>query len=218
MDARPSDPVLAWLRQLIEKRGINTAALAERCQIPRARMRKLLVGAEPMLVDELLRVSTALELSPADMGLPEAAGEPPEAAPTDPAPPPEGPRVDPWGNHPEQLFRVAFGLGCDFFFLAAADQLDDSGVPGQTLAQYRGRELPIKLDAAYHGYNNPRFDDGGITLTLSFDQLYDCRFPWTSIRQFILYPAPPEPGAKPEPTDEAPDEGAKGRPHLRLVT
>ena len=52
--SRPSDQVLALLRKIMADRKVNTASLAASVNIPRARMRKLLAGTEPMLVDELL--------------------------------------------------------------------------------------------------------------------------------------------------------------------
>jgi hypothetical protein len=206
---RASDPVLGWLRTLIEKRGLNTAEVANKAKLPRARLRKILTGSEPMLVDELLQLSTALEISPTDMGLPEGAGaelpEPdPDALPQEIAPV----KVDPWGNHPQQLFQIAFGLGCDFYFSAEVAQLADSGVPAKVLDQFRDGNVGIKLDALHHQDNAPRYDPDGITLTLSFDRLYDCRFPWASIQQIVFFPLRPEPPAQ---------EGPK-KPHLRLVT
>lgn len=219
MASRPSDQLLSWLRELIQKKGLNTAAVAERAGLPRARVRKLLGGAEPMLVDELMQLSGALDIKPGDMGLAqlddEGGGD--ATAPEPMADADSAVRVDPFGNHPEQMFRVAFGLGVDFFFLCDVAQLEGSGVPEPVIAQYTGGELPIKLDAAYHSYNDPRFGEHGITLTLSFDQLYECTFPWGAIRQFILFPAEPQTPAEVEPTPE-PEPEPKGPPHLRLVT
>jgi hypothetical protein len=123
--------------------------------------------------------------------------------------------VDPFGNHPRQLIEIAFGLGCDFLFLARASDLADSGVPEAVLRRYDNREIPIKLDAAYHQYNKPIYTDETLTLTLSFDALYECTFPWASIRQVIFFPVPPEaPAKKPEPPPE--NVGPK-KPFLRLV-
>jgi transcriptional regulator with XRE-family HTH domain len=223
--ARPSEPLLAWLRDLIQKRGLNTAAVAERAKLPRPRVRQLLAGTEPMLVDELMKLSEALEISPTDMGLPGGAefAEDAVAEGVDvvPEPPTDDTTVtiDPYGNHPEQMFRTAFALGCDFFFLVEADLLADSGVPGHVLKQYEGRDLPVKLDAAYHSYNDPRYSPLGIRLTLSFDQLYECTFPWTCVRQFVMFPAAPDalPEEPPEP-DSDEDEAPRSVPHLRLVT
>ncbi len=228
--ARPSDALLAWLRDLIKERGLNTAAVAERAGLPRGRVRKLLAGSEPMLVDELMRLSEALEISPADMGLPDGAGQLLDgedvvadgltAAPTGGGGGGEEEEplgLDPFGNHPEQMFRAAFALGCDFFFLADVSELEDSGVPGHVLAQYEGQELPIKLDAAYHSYNEPRYHDDRIHLTLSFDQLYECTFPYASIKRFVLFPVPPEVVVPPDPPADDVEE-LPFVPHLRLVT
>lgn len=209
--SRPSDPMLAWLRKLVDTKGLNTAQLAEKCGLPRARVRKVLTGAESMLVDEFVQIANALQIAPKDVGLPDAAAETPEEPP---APAAEAvPKVDPWGNHPQQLFRVAFGLGCDFTFVADADQLEESGVPRHVLSEFRGRQLPIRLDAAYHAYNAPRYDEAGVTLSLSFDSVYECRFPWASIRG-IFFQAPFATAAREEPPEPEPPPG---RPRLRLV-
>lgn len=202
-----SEPLLRLLRQLMKSRGLNTAALADAADQDRSRLRKVLAGTEPMLVDELLAVGQALDLSPADLGLPtpEDFDTPPPAPPRDDE---DDIGVDAWGNHPEQLFRVGFELGCDFMFIARTAELADSGVPRSTLDQFAERDLPIKLDAAYHRYNQPRYEPDGIVLTLSFDSLYDCQFPWSAIKQVIFFPEPP--------VDDEPDE--EERPVLRLVT
>ncbi|MEQ1500574.1 MAG: hypothetical protein ABMB14_00015 [Myxococcota bacterium] len=246
---RPSDPVLKWLRALVDSRGLNTASVAQKSGLPRARIRKILTGAEPMLVDELMVLSTALSISPKDMGLPD--GTPTELPTDEPAIDPAlaelvgapNPVVDPWGNHIEQLFRVAFGLGCDFFFFSDPAELADSGIPPKVLAQFRDDLVPLQMKAEFHAYNNPRYDDDGITLTMSFDALYECRFPWTSVRRFIFLPTQitaaadqpagprvveaPAPEAsrssdagdavEPEATPPAADAPRKGKPHLRLV-
>lgn len=208
-----SEPLLRMLRELMTRRGLNTAAVADAAGLDRTRVRRVLKGADPMTVNELMALGQALHIGPADLGLPETTAD---HVPHD-APPPGEPApklgIDPWGNHPEQLFRVGFELGCDFLFLAKADELDGSGVPANVLGQFAGRDVPIRLDATYHRYNEPRYDARGVTLTLSFDALYDCRFPWSSIRQVMFFPAPPEAAPEEEHDEEPPD-----RPVLRLVT
>ena len=190
----------------------------------RARVRQVLSGAEPMTVDELMQISQTLKLSPGDFGLGDLPGA---AAPDAPAELAELTEVtdlttdetipfalDPLGNQPKQLFEIGFMLGCDFLFLARANDLVESGVPHNVLERYTHREIPIKLDAAYHGHNNPRYSESSVTLALSFDALYECTFPWTSIRQVVFFPAPPE------PVLDVPEEKPKerpARPHLRLV-
>lgn len=213
--SRPSEPLLAWLREMLKSKRLNTAHVADASGIPRARVRRILAGSDDMTVDELMMLSDALQLDPADLTA--------HQLPKDPTPrmeaieaTPSGPNVDPWGNQPEQLFRIAFALGCDFFFLADTRDLADSGVPAAVIDQYRGRELPIKLDAAYHKYNDPRYGSDAITLTLSFDALYECTFPWSCVRQFVFFPVAPDPTH--EQTDESDEAPSPGVPHLRLVT
>ena len=167
-----------------------------------------------MTVEELLALTESLDLSPADFGLdsvPEGAADLPLA--------PALSSVDPWGNHIEQLFQIGFGLGCDLLFIADASQLEASGIPAAVLAGYEGRDMPIKLDAAYHKYNQPLYDATAITLTLSFDALYECRFPWSAIKQVIFYPLYEAPEESGEDIPAAPDEPTpSGGSHLRLVT
>lgn len=212
--ARPSDALLAWLRRLIETKQSSVAEVAAKADIDRGRLRRLLKGTEPMLLDELLQISQVLEIQPTDFGLPagtEVADTPPPA----PAPAAGQWKVDPWGNHAEQLFRFAFDLGCDFYFTSDPAMLADSGVPRSVLDRHP-KELGIKMDAAYHKYNAPRYGADAITLTLSFDALYDCTFPWGAIRQVVLWPAPPEPAPAEPPAEES--EPRKKGSHLRLVT
>ena len=195
------------------KRGLNTAAVATRANISRGRLRKILAGGEPMLVDDLLMISQALDLKPSDMGIP-GADQLPDDAPSETAVlvvEPEGPKVDPYANHHRQILEVAFGLGCDFAMTVHPEELVESGIPRHVLDAHLGRLMLIQLDAAYHSYNNPRYDDGGITLTLSFDALYEVRFPWNAIHQVICTPAPWE-------DDDESEESDSDGPVLRLVT
>ena len=234
--SRPSEPLLAWLRDLIASRKLNTAAVANRAKLPRARVRKLLTGKVPMTVDELLMISQALDLSPSDMGVAmpsEMADSEGDTVVDDVAdasdtlidllPDPEANRalyIDPFGNHHHQLFVVLFELGCDFAFLTETSQLVDSGIPAAVLEAHEGRPMLIRLQAAYHGYNNPRYEGDSVTLTLSFDALHECRFPWTSVVEVMVTPAGFDPGPDAEfSLDESADEPQekKGSSHLRLV-
>ena len=208
-----NDAVLRWLRELVQRRGLNTAELARKAGIARGRLRRLLTGGEAMLVDELMQISSALELSPAELGLPEVSEDvelPVGLSSPSPAPA-DGIGVDPFADHARQLFEVGFALGCTFFFAARVSDLVDSGVPDAILDGHRERgELVISLDAAYHRDNNPRIADDSIVLTLSFDSLYDCSFPWSSIVR-VVFDVEVEAAS-----DEGPSPGPG--PHLRLVT
>lgn len=210
---RPSEPLLRWLREQIDARGHNTASVAAKLGAPRAHVRKVLAGAEPLMVDELLVITELLGLSAEDMGVPAGV----EATAEDLA---EGEATEPeavWDNQPRALFELGFDLGIDFMFLADTRQLADWGGPDGAAKQYDGKDMPLQLDAAYHPYMEPALDDEGVSLTLSFDRLYRCTFPWTAIRRVIFTPlAPDVPPPEPEADDDdAPEPG--GAPFLRLV-
>lgn len=218
--ARQSDTLIAWLRQTLEQKRINTARLGELTGLTRPRLRQILAAEAAMTVDELIVIGRALELTPADL----------IGADVDPMPVAthggeiqsihdEPFTLNPWGNQPQQLFEIAFALGCDFFFQADTTLLGDSGVPKTVLSSHQERPMKIKLEAAFHSYNNPRYSDAGVTLSLSFDAVYDCTFPWAAIQQVVFIPVKPELTAD-EPTEEPPPPPISGprRGHLRLVT
>lgn len=207
------DNLLEWLHKLLAERGLAVGALAASTGLERKRLRRVLGGTEEMTVTEFMAIVTALDIRPEDMGL----GELPAEAATPAvqlAGEPRPARVDPWGNQTRQLVEIAFELGCDFSFLADTAALQESGIPAGVLARFDGGPLLIKLDAAYHKYNKPRYTDADLTLTLSFDALYDCSFPWHAISQVAFFPMAEEPSDSP---DEEQDD-ATSRPTLRLVT
>ena len=237
MSARPSEPLLAMLRQVAKNRGLNTAALAAAIKVDRAALKQILAGREPLTVDQLIGLAQVLELSPTELGavnLPDPGEVAPASEPgPGPAPArggamlamvgrpgaegaqadPIGAAADPDGNHAEQIIRLGLALGCDIHLVLVADQVQDSGVPRTVLSQFKDR-LPIRLDAAFHRHHDLRFLAEGVCMTLSFDALYTCQFPWTSILQVTLFPLPPSP---PEPEEEAEEPAAPRRGHLRLV-
>ena len=55
-----TEPLLSWLREMMSKKGMNTAAMSDAANVARPRLRKLLTGREPMLVSELLGLCEAL--------------------------------------------------------------------------------------------------------------------------------------------------------------
>jgi len=173
-----------------------------------------------MTVDELILLTQALDLEPRDVGLTlQGDYDPPGPAAAEAEEPALAIAdvLDPFGNQARQIFEVGFTLGCDFFFRAAADQLAESGVPASVLARYDGGDLPIKLDAQYHSYNEPRFEREGLWIKLSFDDVYECLFPWASFRQIVFFPSAPPAEPEPEPEPEEPPAGKPRAPFLRLV-
>ncbi len=217
MAKRPSEPVLGWLRNALKTRGLNTAALAKQVGEKRSTVRNVLAGQEPLTVDQMMTWTQAMELSLEDMmGIAEA--DLPEPVERSPVPDDQPVLLDPYGVQAEQAFRLAFGLGVDFSFVADSSQLQDSGVPEDVLARFPER-LTLRLDAAYHRHNKPSFDDHGVTLVLSFDALCTVTLPWSALLQvaFDLVPPPPsdpDSGSSPEDSEDSEDS----RPTLRLVT
>lgn len=205
----PSAPLLRWIRQRIDAEGHSTASIAEALKRPRAEVRRLLSGAIPMTVDDLVRLGDVLKLDPASLGLPM-----PEEPSTTDALLEGGTEPVQWRNQPRVLMQVAFELRVDVLFLVDTAML--RGVwegPDSVLDAHGKEELPIRLDAAYQRFMEPVFDDDALRLTLSFDRLYRCVFPWSAFRRVMFFPIAPEapvvePEAKPEPGK---------RPSLRLV-
>ncbi len=218
MTGRPSEPLLNFLRDTIRRKGYSTAELAETCGIERGALKRRLGGAEPLTVDELVLISNALELTPAEVGIaagPESAEAEIHALPTAGL----APAADPLGNLPEQVMRLGFALGLDLFVVLDSKQLASSGVPKTVLSRFTD-SLPIRLEAKYHRHNKPGFHTHHFECSLSFDALYTCTFPWASFKQVTFtmpadLPVPPAP----EPTPPGPD--APGRepraPFLRVV-
>ncbi len=214
-DPKQSDLLLARVRDGLKRRGWTTAVLASRVGMERGRLRRILAGREPLTVDEFGAIVEAMALTPEEMGLPAglAAGEAAGSAPEPPdAPAPDAPWVpDPDGIQAEQCLRLGFTCGIDLLFHARTAELEGSGVPRAILARFPER-VPIRLDAAYHPHNRPRYLPEGLELRLSFDGVATCLFPWSSIEQVVFLVERPEPAVEPEP----PAPG--GPPRLRLVT
>jgi hypothetical protein len=218
--SRPSDPLLRLIRDLARKKAMNTAALAVKSGIDRARLKHVLGGAESMTVDELLLIANALEIDARTLGMQAADDEGKDDGngqdATAPAIVPDRDApwlVDPYGNHAEQALRLGFGLGCNLFLWLDSSRLEGSGVPLDVI-QSQGDTLRIQLDAAFHRHNKPVFHADHLQLVLSFGTtLHTVKFPWESFKQVALVPLPPEP----QPTvDPEPPKG-QGRAHLRLV-
>jgi len=215
---------MALLRNLAKERGLNTAALAHEAGMERSRVKALLAGKADMLVDELMQLSEALQIGAADLAALGTQKAPPEeSAPLEASPQPKTSvglkqvderkldawTVDPYGNHAEQALRLGFGLSCDIFMILDTPAVVDSGIPESVRSSFP-KGLPIRLDAAYHRHNDPRFLPEGLQIVLSFDSLHTCMIPWTAFVQIALFPIHED--SEPEPAPEP-----SGRGHLRLV-
>lgn len=249
MSGPVSEALLPRLRDALRRRGWNTAALARAMGRDRREIRSVLAGRTPLTVDDFALAAQALELAPQELhgmasalspeagdsedGAP-ASGEPSsESSPPggdvaeegaggdDPAPPTpiESPwTLDPEGIHGEQLLRMGFALGIDMHLLFDSGQLEGSGVPEPVLRQFPER-LPIRLDAAFHPHNKPRYYEDGVELVLSFDGISTCWFPWRSLLQVTYLPEIFEAPAGPDDDPEEPsgEPSSEGGPVLRLV-
>ena len=211
----PSEQLTRFIRETAKQRGLNTAALANEAGVPRSELKHVLSGGATLTVDMLVALAGALALGPEELALLNS-----DALDTDPSAPVAAvvapatdiadlPDLNPYGNHAEQILRLGFALGCDIHVVLHTDRLDESGIPSATIDQFPDL-LPIKLDAAYHHHNDPRFLPEAIVLVLSFDALYTTTIPWEAFDQITLIPIEPELPDIPDPSREA---GS----HLRLV-
>ena len=221
-----SAAIINFLRTKMEQSDLNTAALAKAADLKRTEVRKLLAGREEISLGQLVALSSALEVDMSSLpwggdssGATDAVavmktgvggrGHMKEVFENGPM------MVDPFGIQGEQAFRLAFGLGVDFIFVAKTEQLEDSGIPPAVLAT-SPNEIVLRLDAAYHRQNAPQFTPEGVCLVLSFNTLYTCRLPWSSITKVVFQLDPIEP--LPEPTSEPETDVAKTfGPGLRLL-
>ena len=202
MDERPSAPLLRMLREAADQRGMNTAALAKAAGVGRSELKLVLAGQSPLTVDLFITLSEALSLGPSEF-TDLANKEPQEPAPSplqavghkDSAPLPD---VDPLGNHADQALRLGFKLGCDMVFMLRVSELTDSGIPDSVRDQFSDH-LPIRLDAAFHKHNDPRFLPDALIIQLSFDAVYECTIPWPAFVQVTILPLTP-PSEQPTPT------------------
>ncbi len=213
MASRPSDPLLAFLRDAVRKKGLNTAELAARTGIDRAQLKHRLAGNEDLTVDNLIALSKALELTPAELGLSgvEGADAPMELPTETPAEPPPGP--DPFGNVPRQVIELGFALGVDLFLVLDTNQLTGSGIPRKVLEEQR-EQLRLRMEARWFPQNKARFLDEAMVCMLSFDALYECTLPWSAFRSVtFLLPTEAPPPARPEP----PTPARPAAPFLRVV-
>lgn len=228
MTQRPSEPILNWLRQTLQDKQMNVASLAQLTGEKRSTVRHVLGGQEPLTVDQLIGWTRALELKLEDFATMPLIEERVDPAPSLTARPrlrslaaaetPDDPEddpftIDPYGNQAEQAIRLGFALGTNFTFVVDTTQIgDDSGVPAAIRGRFPER-MPIQLDAAFHRFNEPIYDEHSLSITLSFGGTKTlAQFPWSSFLQVIyMVEAPPAPEPK------APEPPTGGRPQLRLV-
>ena len=209
---KPSEPLVRLLRESVERKGLNTAALASTLGVARSELKHMLAGTEPLTVDLMIALAEILDLGPEDMGMSNVdipTPQPSLQAFGVEAQGPALPPIDPYGNHAEQILKLGFGIGCDMHIVLHSEYLAEAGIPEPTLNQFPDL-VPIKLDAAFHHHNEPKFLPEHVELVLSFDGLYTTRIPWNAFAQITLIPL------EPEFMDDQ-DEPSHNGSHLRLI-
>ncbi len=212
MDDSPSAPLIRMLREAAEARGLNTAALAKAAGVDRSELKQILAGLVPLSVDLFIKIAETLELGATDFTAlttrpPEDTAEA-QLSPIGHQEQAELPPIDPLGNHADQMLRLGFALGCDIVFMLRTSDLEESGIPSSVTEKFP-EHLPVRLDAAFHQHNDPRFLPDHLVLKLSFDTVYECTLPWRAFLQITMIPLPP--GVPPADKPDAPG------PHPRLV-
>ena len=202
------------LRQAADQHGLNTAALAKVAGLDRSELKQVLAGQRDLTVDTFVSLAEALKLGVTDMAnlanATKAPTERPELSAVAHQERAELPEADALGNHASQMVRLGFALGCDMVLMLRTKELDQSNIPEGTRDQFPD-VLPIRLDAAFHGHNDPRFLPDALTIQLSFDAIYTCTLPWGAFMQVTMVPL------HSEAPDTSPEPEAEPGPHLRLV-
>ena len=213
MSEDPTEKIRNILIQLMQKKSITTAEMAKKIALDRKTLKRMLGGVEPMSVDVLLKLSEELQLQPEDLkGLEDLGNSNSTAQAKDKGEFLEdnrknlsnkanflnrsnientnsaGGTLDLWEkNQARALITIGFEQALYFTFLANTEKLQNSGLPEYILQKF-SRHVPIQLDPQFHVYNKPDFQSKGLMLTLSFDALYTCFFPWDSISQVVFHP------------------------------
>ncbi|MBM74869.1 MAG: hypothetical protein CMK59_05675 [Proteobacteria bacterium] len=208
-------PLRQALLEMIQKKGWNTSSAAKAIDMDRKELKRMLQGKIPLTVNTMIKLGAVLDIQPEDL---ERLSQAPKTQPPKLQPLPNLRTDDLLNNQPEALIKIGFKMGMSFRFLARTDLLVDSGVPEYILQQFTPL-LPIQLDPLYHQHHNPKFQSKGIELTMSFDALYTCFFPWESIQRVVFVPEAPEIVEEDSSSELAAEElSERTAPFLRLVT
>ena len=153
MNSAPSSKIVGWMRDTLEKKGMNTAALAHAVGERRAVVRKVLAGHAPLTVDQLVTWTQALELDVSDLmtlapegsipdSLPQNALEHPDLDPSLNSAPAEGIEIDPYGLQAEQALLAAQEEDHTLVLRASRRPQHRRRVPGERGRAVLGAELP----------------------------------------------------------------------------
>lgn len=197
----PSQYILEGLLAILREKQLTTSALAKQVGKSKREVKSILSGQTPLTVDDLSTITQALDIKDADlqrfMNVPistqdldddehESDDLVIEMTKTDDVEADENWVPNPVGVHSMQALKLGFALGCNLFFIANTQDLQDSGIPEAVLKQY-GDKLPIRLDSEYFHHYRPEYFDDGLEIRLSFDAVYTCFFPWHVFEQVTFF-------------------------------
>lgn len=106
------------------------------------------------------------------------------------------PVVDlPTGTHNNwhTIIQMGFVLGNSMALLCDPSLLAGWGGPEQPNF---GGLVPVRLNAPVMQFMDPKYDQDGVSLTLSFDKLRRCKIRWEAIFQVVFVYDEPEPERK----------------------
>ena len=218
---KPSQMILEGILSMMQSKGMTTQSLANALRISKKELKRILAGKSPLTVDLLSELGVILELQDSDLqqfmgaSLSEEINlEPQDTIGLHTVEEEEDWSPNPVGNHPMQLIKLGFAIGCDMFLVMVTEHLEHSGIPEQVLRQFQDR-LPIRLDSAFFHHYKPEFFDDYIEIRLSFDAVYTCYIPWHALEQVTFYVHEDEPSE----VDEESSESGSGlsKPTLQII-
>lgn len=210
----PSQFIIQGILSILQEKNMTTGALAKAIGKNKKEIKNVLSGKSPLTVDDLSLIGATLEISDRDLqqfmpipeeSTPQEKNHTPENEPT---PTFKINRQDaevwtpnPVGTHSEQALKLGFALGCNLFFVANTEHLQDSGIPEKVLKQF-GDKIPIRLDSDFFHHYRPEYFEEGVEIRLSFDAVYTCFFPWHTLEQVTFFVQDDAP--EPKPTSSGP--------------
>lgn len=210
----PSQFIIQGILSILQEKNMTTGALAKAIGKNKKDIKNILSGKAPLTVDDLSLIGATLEISDQDlqqfMPIPEDSSAP-ETDPSTKVQPAQAFKINhddseiwtpnPVGTHSEQALKLGFALGCNLFFVANTEHLQDSGIPEKVLKQF-GDKIPIRLDSDFFHHYRPEYFEEGLEIRLSFDAVYTCFFPWHTLEQVTFFVQDDAP--EPTPTSSGP--------------
>jgi len=210
----PSQFIIQGILSILQEKNMTTGALAKAIGKNKKEIKNILSGKAPLTVDDLSLIGATLEISDQDlqqfMPIPEESTSPEIEASIEVQSvhsfkinqdDSERWTPNPVGTHSEQALKLGFALGCNLFFVANTEQLQDSGIPEKVLKQF-GDKIPIRLDSDFFHHYRPEYFEEGLEIRLSFDAVYTCFFPWHTLEQVTFFVQDDAP--EPTPTNSGP--------------